>query len=210
MNENTESAPARSSKRAKSPSAAPREVVMGLDRFEKIVSYFAGYITLVLAGVEFITSKHTHTLLSYKLGKAMACKTGYKLFHLYCEKSVLASPSAARINAAVLTGLGLTLLYFVLRKKRAGVIFVCVFLFLVLGVNAGALFLFVGGWLMIRAFRLQKYGDASFSGSGKKAREVAAQRRAERANGTAAAPAARAISPKESKRYTPKQRPRGK
>ena len=76
--------------------------------------------------------------------------------------------------------------------------------------TGGILFMFLGGWLAIRAFRLQKYGDPTFSGSNIKARERAQERRRNRgvrtkspttgsASGTARA------TPAPSKRYTPKK-----
>jgi hypothetical protein len=81
----------------------------------------------------------------------------------------------------------------------------------------GIVFLFLGVWLIVRAFRLQRYGEASWSGSNKAAREMAQAKK----EGRAPKPNARSKStvepppppgpvapPSASKRYTPKQKPR--
>ncbi|OYV65691.1 MAG: hypothetical protein B7X07_02190 [Actinobacteria bacterium 21-64-8] len=66
----------------------------------------------------------------------------------------------------------------------------------------------------MRAFRLQKYGDASFKGANRAAREQAAERRASRQGGgrvksrsrdSDALSSSRAPAPSPSKRYTPKK-----
>jgi hypothetical protein len=79
-------------------------------------------------------------------------------------------------------------------------------------------FVFMGAWLIVRAFRLQRYGDATWTGSNKIAREVAQAKREGRdatpkpkpssSSPTAALPPGPAAPPTASKRYTPKQKPR--
>jgi hypothetical protein len=80
-----------------------------------------------------------------------------------------------------------------------------------LGVSTGLVFFLLGAWLIVRAYRLQKYGDASFFGSNRVAKETGQAKRAERATRSAAkgeaAPAITksAAPPTASKRYTPKK-----
>ena len=104
--------------------------------------------------------------------------------------------------------IGLFILFFAFRKKRAGVIVSCLLLGLYIGaLSNGLLFVFVGGWLIIRAQRLTKYGDASFSGSSRKAKEISKARREGKPVQSPDAPLVKP-APEASKRYTPKQRKR--
>jgi hypothetical protein len=121
------------------------------------------------------------------------------------------------LNAALVLAFGLLIWFFGYRAKRAGVIFGCVFLFLILGITMGAVFLFSGAYLLIRALRLQRYGVASFAGSSKIARERAKARKEGRdpntitaeTVGTSSAPAAAPRTPPTaSARYTPKKQQR--
>ena len=52
-----------------------------------------------------------------------------------------------------------------------------IFLGLGLGLGAGAVFFFLGAWLIIRAYRLQKYGVAGMVASNQVAREMSLARR---------------------------------
>jgi len=72
----------------------------------------------------------------------------------------------------------------------------------------------LGAWLIVRAYRLQKYGDASFFGSNRVAKEEGQAKRANRAakgaetSESTASPSKSAAPPTASKRYTPKKPPR--
>jgi len=105
-------------------------------------------------------------------------------------------------------------LYFTLRRKRAGVACFAVFLGLGLGLSAGVVFLFLGVWLILRAYRLQKYGVAGMLASNRIAREgVTGRRESPTPNATIARastnPTSKAATPPPaSKRYTPKKPPR--
>ena len=104
--------------------------------------------------------------------------------------------------------IGLFILFFAFRRKRSGVIVSCLLLGLYIGaLSNGLLFVFVGGWLIIRAQRLSKYGDASFSGSSRRAKEISKARKEGRVAPAAGAPTLKP-TPEASKRYTPKQRKR--
>jgi hypothetical protein len=107
-----------------------------------------------------------------------------------------------------LTIIGVFILIFAFMRKRSGVVVSCLLLGLYIGaLSNGLLFVFVGGWLIIRAQRLSKYGDASFSGSSRKAKESSTARKEGRTVSTTDEPTPKQI-PQASKRYTPKQRKR--
>jgi len=124
---------------------------MTLQRGERILSYATGAIALLFAIVAQI-------LISV-------------------GKTTKSSRSGHELVVALLVVFAVALLVFARKSKRAGVIFCNMFLLLILGIANGAVFLFSGGYLMIRALRLQRYGDATFAGSSKIARERAKARK---------------------------------
>ena len=197
-------------RRPRRPSAVPRSVILGLDSLEQKVGYVAGFVAGALAAI-IVPHLLKNTLVTdtAKLTSAKTCPTNYHLIHGICQYTHLTHPSDWLPQFLEIIILGAAVVFFSYRRKRAGVATAALIMGLALGV-AGLPFLLVGGWLVVRAFRLQKYGDASFSGSSKRAREMAQARKAARASG-AKAPANDGTSrsvPAPSKRYTPKQRPR--
>jgi hypothetical protein len=185
---------------------------MGLDNMERGISLFAGAIAMILAAV---VSPHLfkNTLVTdtVKHVKGKACPAGYHLVVSLCEKTHLTHPSAWLPQFLEILIVGLFIIFFALRRKRAGVAVCGLLLGLALG-SVGLPFLFVGGWLVIRAFRLQKYGDASFSGSSRRARELGQARKEGRAPATRRTRGAKGATatksapvPAPSKRYTPKK-----
>ncbi len=163
---------------------------MSLVHGEKVLSYATGAIAILFAIVEAVLAA--------------------------VQKSAKTHIAGYELNAALVAILGLTVVFFAWRSKRTGVIFGCALLFLVLGIGMGAVFLFSGGYLMIRALRLQRYGDASFSGSSKIARERAKARKEGRDPSTINATTIDATAtterprpaPAASSRYTPKKQQR--
>ncbi len=203
------------SRRAKRPSMVPRSVVLGLDPFERSISFIAGAIALVLA---LLISPHLfkNTLVTDKLKPTHlnSCTNGYHLVAGVCTRTRLTHPSDWVPQFLEILLVGLAIVGFAWWRKRAGVAAAALFLGLALG-TVGLPFLFLGGWMIIRALRLQKYGDATFRGSSERAREQAKARRAGRgARGPAAKSSTSAdgvrpsTPPAPSKRYTPKQTPR--
>ncbi len=153
--------------------------------------------------------KNTLVTDTAKLSSTKTCPTNYHLVHSVCQYTHLTHPSDWLPQFLEIVLLGAAVVFFSYRRKRAGVAASALLMGLALGV-AGLPFLLIGGWLVVRAFRLQKYGEASFSGSSKRAREMAQARKAARASGSATVTndgTVRSI-PAPSKRYTPKQRPR--
>ncbi len=196
-------------------SKVPREVVLGLDLIERRASYVGGTLALILAAI--ISPhlfKNTWVTDTAKPSARNTCASGYHLVNKVCSYTHLTHPSDWIIQFLEIFILGVGLFIFAKIKKRAGVAVLSLLLGLALGV-VGLPFLFLGGWLVIRALRLQKYGDATFVGSSKAAREAADQRRAEKRSGVPRArksdistPSTVPAPPAPSKRYTPKQRPR--
>lgn len=192
----------------------PRQVVLGIDKVERNISFIAGAIALVLA---LIISPHlfknTWVTDTLKPGKLNACVKGYHFVASsgLCSRTRLTHPSDWVPQFLEILLVGIAIVAFAWWRKRAGVAVSALFLGLALG-TVGLPFLFLGGWLIIRALRLQKYGDASFRGSSAQARDMAKSKRANRkASPRDKAPTGEsraAAPPSPSKRYTPKQTPR--
>jgi hypothetical protein len=200
----------------------PREVIMGLDNTERGVSLFAGGIATILAAIliPHLLKNTTVTDTAKKALKKPFCTAPYHLVASQCQHLRLTHPSAWWPQFIEIVVFGGAIILFALIRRRVGVVVAGLVLWLALSA-AGLPFLFVAGWLMVRAFRLQKWGDPTFSGSNREAREQAKARkegrtvtprapRAARGSKAEREPAGpRAIAPPApSKRYTPKQKPR--
>ncbi len=209
------------SRGSRRPSVAPREVVLGLNSLERGISLFASGIALILAlvtAIEWARNLPTITTIKYISGKK--CPSSYsKHVGEFCEHILRTTRSEWEVKFFFILLVALCLLYFTLRRKRAGVACFAVFLGLGLGLESGIVFLFLGVWLIVRAYRLQKYGVAGMLSSNRVARETGDARRQGRAptpstsDGAAPTkstptPAKPAVSPSASKRYTPKKPPR--
>jgi hypothetical protein len=202
----------------------PREVVMGLDPLERGISLFGAGIALVLALVTAIEwSRNLPTITTQKHVKGKACPSAYpKLVNTLCEHIVKTTRSEWEVKFFFILVVALCLLYFSLRRKRAGVACFAIFLGLGLGLGAGAVFFFLGAWLIIRAYRLQKYGVAGMVASNQVAREMSLARREGRepnlelpsssapprspSRGSTKNSTQGPKGPDASKRYTPKKR----
>jgi hypothetical protein len=195
---------------------------MGIDAIERKISFIGGGLALVLAAIFVPHLLHNTTVIdTAKLTNLHQCPTGYKLVNAVCQRSRIAHPSAYVLQFLLIVVFGAAMVLFTQRSKRSGVAVCALFLGLALG-TFGLPFLFLGGWLIIRAFRLQKYGDATFAGSNRRAREKAIARKAGRtaparsstkgaSRSTARRSSKGAVQPSgpaPSKRYTPKQKPR--
>lgn len=213
MSDNSAPASRRRLRRGRRTSAVSREVILGLDNVERGVSLIAGAIAMVLTLIIvphlFKNSVVTTSAKPFANG---ACAVGFHLVRTSCQRSHVTNPSAWLPQFLEIFVVGVSIIFFALRRKRAGVAVSALLLGLALGV-VGLPFLIVGGWLVIRALRLQKYGSATFSGSSQRARQLALEKKEGR---TASARRARSgepslstgAAPAQSKRYTPKQRPR--
>src|ERR1700722_5123499 len=214
------------SRRGRRQSLAPREVVLGLDPLERGISLFGASIAFVLAIVTAIEWKRnlpTITTTKYKAGKA--CPSAFPTHvNTLCEHIVKTTRTEWEVKFFFIVLVAACILFFALRRKRAGVATFAVFLGLGLGLGSGLVFFFVGAWLIMRAYRLQKYGTPTMMGSNRVAREMAQARKEGRepdieaytgSTGTPTSPTSRTSSskktppksttPEASKRYTPKK-----
>lgn len=220
MPENSESTPTRSLGRrgGRRESVAPREVVLGLDNLERGISLFGASVALILAlvtGIEWARNLPVITTVKHVTGKV--CPAAYpKLVNTLCEHLDYTSRSQWEVKFFFILLVALCLLYFSLRRKRAGVACFAVFLGLGLGIDSGLVFFFLGAWLIVRAYRLQKYGTPSMLASNRVARDMAEARREGRTYSndasttkTSSSPTpTKPTTPEASKRYTPKKPPR--
>ncbi len=202
-------------RRPRRESAVARSVIMSLDHIERLISLIAGFVAVAMAlALPFLIGKRY--TVTVKATAAKTCADGYKLVGNLCEHTRPTVVSDWILRFVMILVIGLLLVMFALLRKRVGVAFVGLFLGLAIG-TIGLPFLMLGGWLVIRALRLQKYGDATFAGSSIRAREIAKAKKEGRAlapstsksaKGSKTAAPSAPKPPSASKRYTPKQRPR--
>ncbi len=196
---------------------APREVVLGLDNLERGVSLFAAGVAFVLAlvtGIELARNTPVTTTVKPTKGVCPKHVPAFRLVTSLCEYTTHQTRGYWGIRFAFVFVVALCILFFTLRRKRAAVICFALFLGLGLGIESGLVFLFLGVWLIVRAWRLQRYGVPTMLGANRMAREIGQAKREGRAASVTSARDANPPSPKPatpppaSKRYTPKKPPR--
>jgi hypothetical protein len=218
-NANSTSSSSMKSRRGRRPSLAPREVVLGLDRLERRVSFFGAGVALLFAlGTAIEWARNVSTITKVSPSKTDTCPSGYH--HLtskatsICEEISKTSQGGWEIRFFFILLIALCILYFTVRRKRAGVACFAVFLGLGLGFGTGFIFFLLGVWLIIRAYRLQKYGEAGFVSSNRVAKEMGQAKREGRSvkasstSNSKDATSRATAAPAASKRYTPKKPPR--
>ena len=197
------------------PSVAPREVVLGLDHDR------TRHQPVWRGNCPGVRARHRHRVVAqpslittFKHVKGKACPSAYpKLVDTLCEHmrehhaqrvggQVLLHPRSSRsVSCTSRCGASAP----ALRVSRS-------FLGLGLGLGAGLVFFFLGAWLIIRAYRLQKYGVAGMVASNQVAREMALARREGRGPNLAQLPSSSGASPRTSSRGSAKKptRPKGR
>jgi hypothetical protein len=186
-----------------------RQAVLGLDNLERKFSFGGAAVALVLAAL-FIPHlvKNTTIHVTSKPLAGHVCPPGYSLAKTVCSKAELTHPSYWLLQFFVFLVVGVALLAFSFFRKRAGVIVGSLLLAFVTG-SAGLFYMALGAWLAVRAFRLGKYGDATFRGANVRARERAQERRAARGakstKSSGPVSSTHSRTPAPSKRYTPKK-----
>ena len=190
---------------------------MGLDNLERRFG-FGGAVLAGILAIFFIPHLLHNTTIHVTASKLKsgACPKGYALVKAVCSKSEITHLSYWWPQFLIFLVVGAAIAVFSYLRKRPGAIVAFFLLGLATG-TAGLAFLALGAWFSVRAFRLNKYGDPTFRGSNMKAREMAAERRANRssarpargargsrASKTSATTTAKA-TPAPSKRYTPKK-----
>ena len=97
--------------------------------------------------------------------KGKACPSAYPTrVNTLCEHIVKTTRTEWEVKFFFIVLVAACILYFALRRKRAGVATFAVFLGLGLGLGSGLVFFFMGAWLIMRAYRLQKYGSRHHDG----------------------------------------------
>ena len=202
-------------RRRRRRSLATRAEVLGLNQLEQRVSWAAATFAYALASFTAILwARNQPTITSAKTLSNGSCPKSFHFVHKVCEQIAFVSKGSWEFRFFFIMVVAIALSYFTWRQKRAGVATFAIFLGLGNGVFFGPLFLLLGVWLIMRAFRLQKYGDASFKGANRAARVQSAERRANRQRGARTkgrnrdsdtVSALRTPAPTPSKRYTPKK-----
>ena len=190
-------------------------MVLGLDNFERTISLVGAGTALIFALATIVEwARNAATIITQAPSKTNTCAKGFHLVKTLCQEVTHTSRSEWEVRVLFIAVVALCILFFALRRKRAGVACFAIFLGLGLGISTGLVFFLLGAWLIVRAYRLQKYGDASFFGSNRVAKETGQAKRADRAtrasakNETAPALSKSTAPPSASKRYTPKKPPR--
>jgi hypothetical protein len=202
-------------RRGRRPSLAPREVVLGLDHLERRVSFIgvgAAFILALVTAIEW--ARNVKTTTTVKPSTTNTCPSGFHHAGTLCKQVLTSTAGAWEVRLLFIVVIALCILYFTIRRKRAGV--ACFAIFLGFGpvYGAGLIFVLLGSWLILRAYRLQKYGEAGFASSNRVAKERGQAKREGRVAKTSSTAnakdtTAKALStPEASKRYTPKKPPR--
>jgi hypothetical protein len=170
-----------------------------------------GFIAVPLALLATLFTLHSVTTIALYMPKHNKCSQhGAKLVNHLCEVPVLGHPSDYKLIFSLGLVLSLVLAYGALRSMRTLVIFTTLFIGLFAGIP-GILFLFYGGWLVIRSWRLQRFGAKDAATARRASIERSAERREQRrvakeGGATTGGTTRSVIQP--SKRYTPKAKPR--
>jgi hypothetical protein len=192
------------------PDDDTRQRIRTLDDTERKFG-FAGVALILAVAALFIPSLLHNTKQTYT-AKAVkgACPPGWdKPVHDTCTNIVIQHPSDFVFRFVAILALGLLLLYAVWASKRTLVVFTSFLCGLAAG-TLGLLLLFYGGWLLLRSWRVQRYGTTNSREIRSMATERAAERReAKRSARTPQASPSPGKGPvTASKRYTPKAKPR--
>ncbi len=187
--------------------AETRERIRTLDETERKWGWAAAALPLALS--------ISDLFIKYKVAPITAkpdnghCVSGFRLVKSLCTQIHTTSALQSLWVTGVIFVLGLVLLYGVWRSKRSFAAFSS-FLAGIASGTLGLILVFFGGWLLVRAWRIQRYGAAD----GKTVRKVSMERAAERkaakkAGATETLPSGKVVPP-PSKRYTPKAKPKKK
>jgi hypothetical protein len=155
-----------------------REVLLAIDTSEARIAAFAGVYAIVLAAI------------------ALYMSTRHTIKHVVVLEN--------RYDAIILAVGAACFLLFRWRQRRVGLVVVGLMLALALGgLGTGLPFLAFAGWLLLRAWRLQRFGTAGYGDTVSAARAQAKARR----EGKIVQPPSGSLrkAPQPSKRYTPKK-----
>ena len=185
-----------------------RQQVIGLDKLERNLGFFAAFIALVSSSFAFknyVNGKATSYIQTAKPSAKHLCQSGYHLHIALCEKVITQTHAYWTFQFWGLFGMSLLVAFAAWRANRPMLIVVSLLVGVIAGA-AGLLFIGLGAWLLIRAFRLQRYGDPTFKGANNVARTRAQNRAPRQKRGATAEAVVTKPTPTPSKRYTPKKR----
>jgi len=196
-----------------SDGAVSRERIIGLDGMESKLGFFAAGILFVYALISLLYFLKGKASQEFVYGPTPSvkhvCTSGYTFsYHLaapICQKTLGHPHSYWTFQLVLSLTLAIVVAFVSWRRSRAALIVLSFITGLTVQGAAGFPFIALAAWLLIRAFRLQKYGDPTFKGSNAVARERGRNRQP---RGKAAAPEIGKAAPAPSKRYTPKKKPR--
>lgn len=194
--------------RPRRQSMVPNEVLQSVDALERKLILGLAVFGLGLSTLFIFVNQTGYKKDPSKLTNGV-CADGWELFQKTCRQAyTMTFKEYIWQFLAVLIG-SLVLAVAGWRKKRVLAAFVGLMMGLMLS-TVGLPFLMLGGWLFLRAWRLQRYGVAGFVASNQAARQQALERRGQRpAKGRAATATSgdetMRRAPKPNKRYTPKK-----
>jgi hypothetical protein len=191
-----------------------RRKLRTLDDTERKFGFGAAILAVAIA-VLFIPSLLHDTKQTYtaKVVKGVCPPFYPPPVHGTCTRIVVQHPSDFVLRFILLMVLGLLLLAAVWASKRTLVMFMSFLTGLAAG-TLGLLLIFYGGWLVLRSWRVQRYGTTNSKeirtiSTERAAERSAGRREAKKAKGTTQVPPSPGKSPvTPSKRYTPRAKPR--
>jgi hypothetical protein len=192
-----------------------RRKMRTLDPQERRIAFFAAPIALALSLINYLPLV-LHNTTTYQSEPFTGPKSdphcAYTLADKgkVCELMILHHPGDYILEFIAALVVCSVLLYATWRSKRTLAIFSTLLIGLFSGI-VGLLFLLYGGWLVLRSWRLQRYGAKDAATARKVSIEQTAERREQRRNRpertSGGAPSVRPEI-KPSKRYTPKAKRR--
>lgn len=185
-----------------------RQRMRTLDAQERKFAWIAGGLSLILSLI--IVPYLLHNTKTYQVESKKKPPNCAPYLHVgtNCELVIIHHPADFVLPFALVLGLSAILLFATYRSMRTLVLFTAFFVGLVISsfTFLGVLFFLFGAWLLIRSFRLQRYGTTDAATMRRVSAERAAARKEEKqAAKTPGTTATKAIVT-PSKRYTPKSK----
>ncbi len=189
-----------------SPRRFPRWGSLNLDKLERRFS-LGGSVVALISTLFFVPHLLHNTVVTQTQTPSLhhTCSLGYTLVKSTCEKSVLYHPKDYLVVFLGLLILGAAIGVAALRRSRPAVAVFSLLLGFLSGA-AGILYFGLAGWLLVRGWRIHKFGDPSFKGAASAARAQRAERVREPRTPRSRRSSAPSMpkGPDASKRYTPK------
>jgi hypothetical protein len=187
-----------------------RHKMRTLDPTERKWGWIAPVVLLAVAGAYIPRLSHNTSSLSKKSPVKGVCPHNYNLVGKLCEQTTIYHPSQYVPEFILVIVASLVLFFAIWRSMRVLTIVVSFLGALIAGSLALLVLFAYGAWLMLRSWRLSRYGATDAATVKKVATERAVARREAKTSAKSetdsATPAPRKVDP--SKRYTPKAKSR--